>query len=356
MSNLRHAIILGLIWVRCAPALAQEGSPPPTLDSTEESVEVLEARELFLQGRKLLEQGLPAEACQPLERSQKLVPTIGTLLNLGMCHSHAGHLATAHDYYRQAEVLATLQRDARRREHAHNEAAALAARRATLTLRVPAGPDAELQVRVDGVVQPYEVWSNPMYIDAGEHRIAVQSSDEQAWQGSVFIVDGNKHVVVIPEFQPPPAASGARTELVSPAPASERAAPASSVVTAQASLQRDSEGLTTTQHVALGVGGAGLAALGASVVYTIAALSTYDDSSPLCRTNDVCTPKGVQLREDARAHATRATVLGIAGGVAVAGGVVLWFLGKPLHADLSETQVSISAGPDAITASITRPL
>jgi Tfp pilus assembly protein PilF len=98
---------------------------------------------LFLQGRKLINEGQPAEACIALERSQKLVPTIGTLLNLGMCHSYAGHLATAHDYYRQAEVLATLQRDARRREHAHNEAAALAARRASLTLRIPAAADAQ---------------------------------------------------------------------------------------------------------------------------------------------------------------------------------------------------------------------
>jgi hypothetical protein len=344
------AIVLCSAWL-CATAHAQDETKTPSQDPTEESVEVLEARELFLRGRKLINEGQSAEACIAFERSQKLVPTIGTLLNLGMCHSDAGRLATAHDYYRQAEVLATLQRDSRRREHAHNEAAALAPRRASLTLRIPVAADAQLDVRVDDAPLPREVWSNPMYIDAGEHRISVETGDHQVWRGSVLIVDGNKHVIVIPEFRPPAAAGGARAEAVSPAQAAEVAAPTSSLVKAHPELQHDTEGLGTTRSVALGIGGAGLAALGAGLVFTLRARSTYDDSSSECRSNDVCSPKGLALRDDAFADANRATVFGIAGGAAVVSAVVLWFVGKP-----SEPRLSLKATPNAVTATFVRPL
>jgi hypothetical protein len=350
MIKLPCAIVLCSAWL-CVTAHAQDETKTPSQDPTEESVEVLEARELFLQGRKLINEGHSAEACIAFERSQKLVPTIGTLLNLGMCHSDAGRLATAHDYYRQAEVLATLQRDSRRRDHAHNEAAALAPRRASLTLRIPVAADTELEVRVDGASLPRDVWSNPMYIDAGEHRIWVETADHQVWQGSVLIVDGNKHVIVIPEFRPPAAAGGGRAEAVSPAHVAEVAAPASSLVKVHPELQRDSEELGTTRYVALGVGGAGLAALGASLVFTLRARSTYDDSSSECRSNNVCSPKGLALRDDAFADATRATVFGIAGGAAVVGALVMWFVGKP-----SEPALSLNASLNAVTATITRPL
>jgi hypothetical protein len=350
MIKLRCAIVLCSAWW-CTAGHAQDAPKPQSPDPTEESVEVLEARQLFLQGRKLINEGQPAEACVALERSQKLVPTIGTLLNLGMCHSYSGHLATAHDYYRQAEVLATLQKDASRRELAHNEAAALAPRRASLTLRIPTAPNTELEVRVDDAPLPRQVWSNPMYIDAGEHRISVETVDHQLWQGSVLIVDGNKHVIVIPEFRPPKAAGDSRVETVSPAQAAEASAPSSSIVKAHPELVRDSEGLGTTRYVALGLGGAGLAALGATLVLTLRARGTYDDADPECRPNGVCTNRGLALRKDAIADANRATGFGIAGGVAVVAAAVLWFAGKP-----AEPTLSLNASPSAVTATITRPL
>jgi hypothetical protein len=334
-----------------------ESPAAPDPDQTNESVEVIEARRLFLEGRELLNQGHPREACTPLERSQKLAPAIGTLLNLGMCHSYAGHLATAHEYYRQAEVLATLQQDTRRREHAHDAAAALAPRRATLTLRIPTAPDAKLEVRVDEIVQPREIWSNPMYIDAGDHRIVVQSPDKQSWQGIVTVVDGNKHVIEIPELQSTPATSidAAHSELVSPQGKPETVISADSILNRD-QVPPDDAGLGTTRLVALGVGGAGIAALGASLIYTIAARSTYDDSSRSCRSNDVCGKEGIRLRDDARADAGRATVFGIAGGAALVGGVLLWFLAQPPAEKPRATTLTMNAGAGSVSAEFTSVL
>jgi len=40
-------------------------------------------------------------------------------------------------------------------------------------------------------------------------------------------------------------------------------------------------------------------------------------------------PEGLRLNRDARSAATKANIFLIGGGVAVAGGVALWFLGGP---------------------------
>lgn len=284
-----------------------------------------------------------------LERSHRLQPTLATLLNLGLCHRYSGHLATAHEYYRQAEVKATLENDSKRRDFAHEEAAALSAQRASLTLRISGNPDATLAVRIDDVVQPREVWERPMFIDAGEHRISVDAGANQSWQGSVQVVDGNKHLVVIPEFKP----QGAPPS-VAPEPRRPTALPAP--IPAPAPPQEVASGPSALRVVAVSTAGAGLAALGVSLVYTIFASNTYEDSNDLCNRDNVCTPMGVDLREKAHAHATRATVFGISGAVALAGGVAMWFLSAPAKRPESASTVSFAVSPDSIQTVWTRSL
>lgn len=320
-------------------ALRPAASPKP---GEEQSFESLSADKLFLEGRALIRQGKPQDACRMLERSHELAPTLATLLNLGLCHRFSGHLATAHNYYRQAEIKATLDGDTQRRDFAHEEAAALSSQRASLTLRIPGTADAPLEVRIDDVVQPREVWERPMFIDAGEHRIAVHTHGKLTWEGFVQVVDGNKHVVVIPEQ---------KSEAASEVPRHEVAAP---VVTAlpppPPSVQlKEESGPSAARVVAVSVAGAGVIALGASLVFTILASNNFEASNDddHCGTEfNVCDDEGLQLRERAQTQATYATVLSISGAVAVAGGVALWFLSpgepeerKPLGS------VSIRAGP-----------
>src|SRR4051794_28883968 len=95
--------LIGALLVLAVPGLgvAQESYEQAGLaenaNSDGETFEAITARKLFLEGRALLERQQFAPACERLERSHKLVPTLGTLLNLGLCHSFSGHLATAHE-------------------------------------------------------------------------------------------------------------------------------------------------------------------------------------------------------------------------------------------------------------------
>lgn len=344
-------------------AFAQDAAPqrepsdaPAARDANEpaDSVEAITARKLFLEGRALLDKNQPHEACDLLERSHKLAPTLGALLNLGLCHSYSGHLATAHDYYRQAEIMATLRDDARR-EFAHDEAAALAARRATLTLRIAGSRDALLEVKIDDVAKPRDVWEHPMYLDAGEHRITVEGAGGKTWQGAVQVADGANHVMVIPEFQASagsPSGAPAKAEL--PAPQPKREPDAQLQAQMSAVDAKPAAGLSTARVVALSIGGAGVVALGASLVYTLNAKSAFDDSNRgECNRINVCNGRGVQLRDDAQADATRATVLSIAGGAALAGGALLWFLSAPSVGAESRESVKLAAAPGVVSASWT---
>src|SRR4051812_25694935 len=60
---------------------------------------VAEAEQLFQEGRRLLDAGRVAEACNVLDASYKSDPNISTLMNLAMCRERNGQLATAWAQY-----------------------------------------------------------------------------------------------------------------------------------------------------------------------------------------------------------------------------------------------------------------
>lgn len=319
-------------------------------DSDVESVQALEAKKLFLEGRASLERGETKVGCDEVERSHRLVPTLATLLNLGLCHAANGKLATAHDYYRQAEVLATQLNDTERREFAHDEAARLAFRRATLTLRVSEGPASLVEVRLDDTPRAREVWEQPMFIDAGDHSITVESAGRQTWHGSVHVVDGSRNVVVIPELKPQGLAPETSVKVTS----RDHSAHEATTMPLQPLDSESSSGFGTGRTVALSVAGAGVVALGASAAYTAAASSAYNESKPFCGANSRCVDRGAPLRDEAQAHATRATVFGIAGVTALAAAAIIWVVSSPAKTGESRPAVSTLVGPNSVSAQWTR--
>src|SRR5688500_6916501 len=62
-----------------------------------------QAETLFRQGKDLMTQGKIAEACAAFDASQKLDPTIVTLLNQASCREKNGQLATAWGLFLEAE-------------------------------------------------------------------------------------------------------------------------------------------------------------------------------------------------------------------------------------------------------------
>jgi hypothetical protein len=317
----------------------------PTADSEvdETTTDALLATKLFLEGRKLLKQHKAHAACPLLERSHQLAPSLATVLNLALCHQESGRLATAHDYYRRAETMATLAADPRRQEVAHKGAADLTNSRASLVLQITGNADLAFEVRLDGIMLVQDGWKQPIFLDAGEHRIAVQAPGYQPWQGNVAVQDGGKHVIVVPELRP--GTSAIVPEAV--APQVTLATDNSAKQTLVGRAQQTDPGPNTGRIVALSVGGAGIAALGASLIFGIVARTTYDKSD--CN-RMVCDAKNLEIRNDALAHASRATVLGISGGAALAGGIILWFLSAPDSRAEQSKAITINAGYGTIGA------
>ena len=58
------------------------------------SAQSAEAEILFRDGRNLIKQGKVAEGCTKLAASERLEPSVGTLLNLGDCNEKLGHVAS----------------------------------------------------------------------------------------------------------------------------------------------------------------------------------------------------------------------------------------------------------------------
>jgi tetratricopeptide (TPR) repeat protein len=288
------------------------------------------AEQLFNQARDLAKANQWADACPKFEASLRYDPALGTRLNLATCYEHVDKLASAWSLYRESIDLAKKAGDAKRRDYAQNQAAALEPRLAKLTISAPAKPPAGLVVTRDGTQIEPEALGIALYVDAGKHELTASAPGFESFAQTVTIVDGKAESIVLPSLaaKPVPAVG---TDSSKPGPKhdvqpAEPAAPPS----------------RTRTYVALGAGAAGVAAVGIGLVFGAKARSTYKDAEALCGTNLACSPadypRDQQLVHDARSSATISTVLVIAGGAAIAAGTVV-FLTAPRAPERATAQI-----------------
>ena len=78
----------------------------PTASNIDQAKDLLREQEvcaIFVEGRRLMGAGRPAEACEKFAIAFDRDPeAVGTLLNLGLCSEQIGKLATAADWFRKA--------------------------------------------------------------------------------------------------------------------------------------------------------------------------------------------------------------------------------------------------------------
>jgi hypothetical protein len=325
-------------WL-CACALSQAQAEPPAASAPNPSQTGSElARTLFGEGRALIERGRPAEACERLKRSQELALAIGTLLNLGLCHRHSGLLASAKQYYERAEALAATSRDLERVELARVEVAALERLVGTLTITVSERANPALEVWLDDVSQPRQRWGSSIAVDAGRHTIVARAVGRVEWQAAVDTRDGVASQLNVPVLAQvsEPGRVGLRT---------------ASLVTAGNSGGRADTGIDLRSATTLALASAGIAGVGLGVAYMVLARNAFDNSNPHCTARDVCDLRGIALRDDARAHATRATVA-ISVGAAVLGAAAIW-IALPAETPAGGTRsLGAIAGPGFLRATL----
>jgi hypothetical protein len=373
------ALVCGASWLNARRA---EAAPS--------DAERARATELFHEGRASMAAQRYAEACGMLEESQRLDPGGGTLLNLALCHELEGRTATASSEFQEA--LEVARRDGRpdRETEASRHLQALAPRVARVAIYVPLeARTADLIVRRDGAAIVAANWGAAVPLDPGEHVVEAEAPGRTPWRTTIAVRDdGAVQTVRVPALEPlpptpplpappsvpQPALPAIQDEAPSPAaqgealpPAIQPAAPPRVVegeaLPAAVQLKPPSPAVTGEtppppgprrgasgawqRPAAIGVGAAGVAGLGIGAAFGFRAASQWSDARPFCGGGVCTTSQAYTSWQDSRSSASIATAALVAGGLAVAGGVVLWLTAPAAPAG----QLRVSATLAGVSAS-----
>ena len=305
--------------------------------SAQDSADKAAAEALFNQGKEAFDAKDYAEACKKFDASHKLEPAVGTLLFLGECNERQGKTASAWGAFKEASSLASRTGDDRKKI-ADVRVAALEPQVSKLTVVIAEKVDG-LSVRRDGVELPEGSWGAPLPMDAGEHQIDASAPGREPWSSTVTVDDGGEiYTVNVPTLAPvggaAPKPGGGPVAPVPPSSGGAEGGSTSSLGTA----------LEITGLTVAGLGGVGLVV---GSVFGVLAKGSNDDSLEFCRTEQLCAPEGVALRDDAKSQALVSTVSFIAGGVLVAGGLTLFFLAPDddESTDVGHLALDASVGP-----------
>jgi hypothetical protein len=281
-----------------------------------------EAEALFRDGRSLIKAGKLAAGCDKLAASERLESSVGTLLNLGDCREKQGKLASAWAAFRKAEGMARRTGgDDRRQAEAGRRAAQLEPRLSNLVIDVADRADGEI-VRRDGEIVDEGGWNTPLPVDPGRTTITAEAPGRQLWRMTVAIEAGvPRRLVEVPRLAPvAPVASEPDAPWPPPRP---------ELVHRSAASRPPHRTWTATRAISAVLAAAGAGALGTGIYFGVRADDRAERADARCP-GDVCNdPEGLRLNDQAQTAASRANVLYIAGGAAVASAAVLWLVGGP---------------------------
>jgi hypothetical protein len=298
-----RALVFGAVFVAMtagsSAAVAQRSDPAA-------------AEALFREGRAAADAGDHATACKKFKESNRLDPAPGTVFNIADCEEKLGHLATAWTLFR--EVAQRLKSDDDRTAIATSRSAALEPRLPRLSIVL--APDAPPGARVfrDGVELQAGAFDTALPVDPGKHLLAVEAPQHERAEATVSLREGEAKRETLSAGKPAPASGhgGAR------------------------------------RTVGFVIGGLGLAAAGVGAVTGILVLdrkSTVDDN---CDAAKRCNPTGAEAADSGRTLAPISTVSLVAGGVALAAGVVLVLTSGSSD---RESRAALTVGPGRLDLS-----
>lgn len=181
------AIFLGMLLAGL-PARAQQESA---------------AESLFRQGREEMKRHQPETACPKFEESYRLDPSVGTLLNLGVCEEALGHTATA--WTKLMVFLDAASEDDPRLRIAREHVATLETQLPWVRLLVAPGGELVV-VQLDGIELRGASLSQAIPVDPGEHTVRVWLSSGEFGDTRFQIRAAEKQDVSVelPPRRPPP--------------------------------------------------------------------------------------------------------------------------------------------------------
>jgi hypothetical protein len=292
------AIALAIVAAAARPAAAQSAAL---------------AEQLFSEARELGKAGRWREACPKFEASLRHDPQLGTQLNLATCYEQIGKLASAWALYRGAIELARRAGDRARGAYASTRADGLEPRLPRLRIVAPPVAPAGLVVRRGGTVLGPAELGVALYLDPGEHEVVAEAPGFVSFVRTISVIERASEAVEIPPLVAAPPDRPAVVALEPRGTLRPPAAPPAPPV--------------RSRYLGLGVGGAGLLAVGAGLAFGARARATYRDAQGLCGEELRCAAatlaEGTRLVADARTSARVATGLVIGGGAVTVAGVAL---------------------------------
>lgn len=292
----------------CVSATTLAADPPAkpasttTPSDTAKTDKSAAAEDLFRQAIELMQAGKFAEACPKLEASNKVSWAPGTTINLADCYEKTGRLASAWAKYLEAEPhFRNRNPPDARADIAKQRAEALYPKLSRINITVPANAKVQgLTITRDGDPVDETQWGTGLPVDPGKHVVLVSAPGKKSWKWEAEV-----------------GAGGATVSVNVPVLETEEKAPETPVET----------GMPMQRKIAIGAGAGGVLGLALGGVFGGLTLGKVGDANKTCtQVNGVyqCDAAGAQARDDAKGLSTISTVGFIAGGVLLAGGVVLW--------------------------------
>jgi hypothetical protein len=298
--------ILGLAMAWATPCNAQdEAAAEEATDKGPSPQDRALAEALFREGKKLGEEGNIPEACAKFKESQRLDPTLGTLLHLAACYSEEGRTASAWAAFNAAADMAQRVKQKDREELARERANELEARLSRLTVTAALLHDG-LVVELDGSVLGEGTLGTALPIDPGSHVLKAVAPGKREWSQQFEVAaEPGAQEIQVPVLDDVPAA---------PAPKAEPKPVVAPVFADSGSSSKRTVGIT--------LGAVGLVGIGVGSYFGLRAKSQADDADRFCR-GSVCTQEGLAGHEDARSSAFVANIMFGVGVVAIVSGTYL---------------------------------
>jgi hypothetical protein len=266
-------------------------------------------------------------ACDLAQKSVDLGATLGSVNLLAICRSQQERHASALAAYKRVVLMSPKSKDeaqkiTRAQENIAKLEPVVSTVRVTVTMRVDG-----LVVTIGDASYGAAHWGTPVPSDGGTWLVRAGAPGHEPWEGTVTVGVINDHQeVVIPALRsnepvPLPAHPSPVVETPSPPPVDD-AVDAPDAIPAE----HPSPGMSNRRKAAIGVGAAGVVALGTALVFEMSARSAYDDY--------LATPTPDPALLDA-ADSKRYTAigLGVVGGLCVGGAAVLWIRGADHASD-----------------------
>ncbi|MFO0587943.1 MAG: hypothetical protein U0441_10410 [Polyangiaceae bacterium] len=293
--------------------------------------DVAKADKLFRDAKMLMGQNKFAEACPKLEESQSLDPAPGTKYQLAVCYENTGRPATALAYYVEIADLAKTAGYKDKEKVARDKAEALEPRVPRIVIEVPATAPSGMTIRRDGnAVEPSQ-YNRPILVDPGSITVEAEAPGKKPFRSTV-VVQGEGTRVTVP----------VRLQSIEEEIKHDEAPPP------------PPPGLGAQRIAGIAVGAVGLGGVALGSVFGLQAKSAYDKAMgdpSLCPTKTACYPEGKKLVDTAQSDAMISTIAFAAGGVALAGGIILILTGAPKP----QTPASDSAPPIATLVPVVTP-